>query len=57
MQCANALAHFDHGQPVLLPEFEGEMQQDEARASRIANMFRFLCPSAWLPGKQRWGAF
>ena len=40
-----------------LPEFEGEMQQDEARASRIANMFRFLCPSAWLPGKQRWGAF
>lgn len=29
----------------------------EARAQRIASAFRFLCPSSYLPGKQRWGAF
>lgn len=32
-------------------------QTAEARAQRIASAFRFLCPSNYLPGKQRWGAF
>ena len=27
------------------------------RSQKIAHMFRFLCPSYYLPGKQRWGAF
>ena len=40
-----------------LPALDHQLQQDDARSTRIANMFRFLCPSAWLPGKQRWGAF
>jgi len=34
--------------------------EDEAgleRSRRIANMFRFICPSYYLPGKQSWGAF
>lgn len=26
-------------------------------ARRIANIFRFLCPSYYIPGKQKWGAF
>lgn len=27
------------------------------RARKIARMFRFICPSYYLPGKQAWGAF
>ncbi len=35
-------------------------QQSEAkleRAKRLARMFRFLLPSHYIPGKQKWGAF
>jgi len=35
-------------------------QQDQAklgRAKSFANIFRFICPSAYIPGKQSWGAF
>lgn len=28
-----------------------------APVRRFANMFRFLCPSWYIPGKQNWGAF
>lgn len=34
--------------------------EDEAKlqkARKIANMFRFICPSYYIPGKQDWGAF
>jgi len=34
--------------------------EDEAKlnkARRIANMFRFICPTYYIPGKQDWGAF
>jgi len=34
--------------------------QDEAKlakAGKISNMFRFICPSHYIPGKQDWGAF
>lgn len=27
------------------------------RARRFAHMFRFICPSYYIPGKQEWGAF
>jgi len=27
------------------------------KANHIARMFRFICPSYYLPGKQSWGAF
>jgi len=27
------------------------------KARKIANMFRFICPSNYIPGKQDWGAF
>ena len=33
---------------------------DEARvakARKVANMFRFICPSYYIPGSQSWGAF
>jgi Zn-finger nucleic acid-binding protein len=34
--------------------------EDEAKlqkARKISNMFRFICPSYYIPGKQDWGAF
>lgn len=34
--------------------------EDEAKLARtrkIANMFRFICPTYYIPGKQDWGAF
>jgi uncharacterized protein len=34
-----------------------ETQLDLERAQRIAYIFRFICPSYYIPGKQEWGAF
>ena len=28
-----------------------------SKGQNIANMFRFICPSYYIPGKQKWGAF
>ena len=36
------------------------VRESEARAQqaqRFASMFRWICPSAYVPGKQDWGAF
>lgn len=30
---------------------------DLAKAKRFAGMFRYICPSNYIPGKQDWGAF
>ena len=35
-------------------------QQDKAKMEktrRIADIFKYICPSYYLPGKQDWGAF
>jgi Zn-finger nucleic acid-binding protein len=32
-------------------------QTEEDLAGRIAHIFRFICTSYYLPGKQDWGAF
>ena len=34
---------------------KNENELDKTR--RIANIFRFICPSYYIPGKQDWGAF
>jgi Zn-finger nucleic acid-binding protein len=34
-----------------------EMNAKAEKAQSIANMFRFICPSYYIPGKQNWGAF
>ena len=50
-------AYFD---AVFGEELEGlraESQESELKAQRFARMFRFLCPSYYLPGKQSWGSF
>lgn len=38
----------------------GMLARDRSKlehARRLAGMFRFICPSYYLPGKQEWGAF
>lgn len=41
-------------------QFAAMKAEDEAKlakAQKFANMFRFICPSYYIPGKQDWGAF
>ncbi|MHC4475523.1 MAG: zf-TFIIB domain-containing protein [Planctomycetota bacterium] len=40
-----------------LAAMEAESEEKLAKARNIANMFRFICPSYYIPGKQKWGAF
>ncbi len=50
----------EYFEEVFGPEFRAQAQKDEenlARARRVANMFRFICPSYYIPGEQSWGAF
>jgi len=42
------------------PEFaamKDEQKEELNRTRRISNMFRFICPTYWIPGRQKWGAF
>ena len=34
-----------------------ETEKDLESARRVAHIFRFICPSYYIPGKQGWGAF
>ncbi len=34
-----------------------ESQERLVRARRVARIFKYLCPSYYIPGKQDWGAF
>jgi Zn-finger nucleic acid-binding protein len=34
-----------------------ETAEDLERTQKIAHVFRFICPSFYIPGKQEWGAF
>lgn len=50
----------EYFEDVFGPEFHAQAQKDQAsleRARRVAHMFRFICPSYYIPGKQPWGAF
>ena len=40
-----------------LSEMHQESKEKMERAKKIARMFRFICPSYYIPGKQDWGAF
>jgi Zn-finger nucleic acid-binding protein len=40
-----------------LDQMRRESQEELEKARRIANIFRFICPSYYIPGKQEWGAF
>lgn len=34
-----------------------EREANAARAEKVASMFKLICPSNYVPGKQDWGAF
>ncbi|MNT72852.1 hypothetical protein D3C72_2114900 [compost metagenome] len=50
-------AHADEVLKEALSEATAERNDEVERAQRISRMFRFICPSYYVPGKQEWGAF
>ncbi|MHC4573106.1 MAG: TFIIB-type zinc ribbon-containing protein [Planctomycetota bacterium] len=40
-----------------LAAMKAENEEKLARTRKVANMFRFICPTYYIPGKQTWGAF
>jgi len=40
-----------------LQSMRAESEQKAESAKRFARMFRFICPSHYIPGQQDWGAF
>jgi Zn-finger nucleic acid-binding protein len=40
-----------------LAKMEEESKEQLERAQSVAKMFRFICPTYYMPGKQGWGAF
>jgi Zn-finger nucleic acid-binding protein len=40
-----------------LAEMRAENEEQLERARRFAKVFRFICPTYYIPGKQEWGAF
>ncbi len=40
-----------------LAQMRAESQEKHDKAQRIARLFRFICPTYYIPGKQTWGAF
>lgn len=48
---------FDELYDAGLEDLHDESEQKVERARGLARMFRFVLPSYWLPGKQKWGAY
>ena len=40
-----------------LAQMHRESKEKTEKAQRIARMFKFICPSYYIPGKQEWGAY
>jgi len=40
-----------------LSQMVADSQAKAEKAQRFARMFKWICPSAYIPGKQEWGAF
>ncbi len=40
-----------------LKAMEAESEEKLRKARKFAHIFRFICPSYWIPGDQEWGAF
>ncbi len=40
-----------------LAEMEKEDKEKLKKARKVAKMFKFICPSNYIPGDQKWGAF
>lgn len=50
-------AYLDEALSGHVRELSAESSAQLERAQRFARMFRYLCPSYYVPGKQDWGAF
>ncbi len=40
-----------------LKAMKAESEEKLAKTRKIVNLFRYICPSYYIPGKQDWGAF
>ena len=40
-----------------LKAMKAESEEKLAKTRKIVNLFRYICPSNYIPGKQDWGAF
>ena len=40
-----------------LSDMKAKSRQDLQRAKKFSTIFKFICPTYWIPGKQEWGAF
>lgn len=54
---AAAFEYFDEVFGERLAAMHAESEEKAEKARRIARIFRFICPSYYIPGKQEWGAF
>ncbi len=52
-----AQEYFDEVFGNRLEEMRTQSEGELARARRIVRIFRLVCPSYYVPGKQEWGAF
>ncbi len=52
-----AVSYFDETFGDDLQKMIDESEEKAERAHKIAKIFRFICPSYYIPGKQKWGAF
>jgi uncharacterized protein len=50
-------AYFDEVFGGQLAAEHAESEEKLAKAHKFANVFRFICPSYYIPGEQKWGAF
>ena len=54
---AAARTHYDALFDKDLATMRADTELDLARAKRVANALKYVCPSYYIPGKQDWGAF
>lgn len=50
-------AYFDEVFGEELTRMRAQSEDKALKAQRFARMFRFICPTSYIPGKQTWGAF
>jgi Zn-finger nucleic acid-binding protein len=52
-----ALEYFEEIFGKELSSMQKESKEKLTKARKIAHIFRFICPTYYIPGKQEWGAF
>jgi len=52
-----ASKYFDDVFGTRLAEMRGESEEKTEKVRKIVRVFKYICPSYYIPGKQEWGAF